>query len=227
MTEPPNNPHGNRKQTAEILFESFQIPFLFLEVQAVLALHAVGKVTGTVIDSGSAVTHVVPIVEGIALQNMAQRIYLGGQDLTEHMMRILSESNNWYFASKAGLQTIRKIKEKLCYVALDYSVELQAYHNNPERIEEQYELPDGQSMIVRNQKFTCPEAMFKPAFLGKDIQSLPLLAHSVVEQCGEDIKSAMYANIVLAGGNTMFPNMGKRCQKELLKLAQPGTMVSP
>ncbi|XP_051893882.1 uncharacterized protein LOC127582564 [Pristis pectinata] len=224
MTEPTNNPQKNREKTTEILFEAFQVPSLLLGIQAVLALHSTGKVTGTVIDSGSAVTHIVPIFEGSALNN-TQRVYLGGEDLTEHMMRSLAENNSWSFTSKAGLDIIRNIKEKFCYVALDFEAELQNFKNNPDGIKEEYELPDGQNMIITNQKFSCPEVMFKPFLIGKDIQNLPALAHSVIEHCNEEICNEMYANIVLAGGNTMFRNMGERIQQEMTDLVKPGKKV--
>ena len=52
------------------MFESFNVPGLYIAVQAVLALAAswtsrqVGErtLTGTVIDSGDGVTHVIPVV---------------------------------------------------------------------------------------------------------------------------------------------------------------------
>lgn len=70
QTEPPLNPPENRENTAEIMFESFNVKGLYIAVQAVLALAASwtsNKVTdrtltGTVIDSGDGVTHVIPVV---------------------------------------------------------------------------------------------------------------------------------------------------------------------
>ncbi|XP_069784108.1 actin-like isoform X2 [Narcine bancroftii] len=221
MTEPINNPQKNKEKTTEILFEEFQVPSLLLGIQAVLALHSTGKVTGTVIDSGSAVTHVVPIFEGGALNNITQCAYLGGEDLTEHMMRSLAENNSWSFTSKAGVDIIRNIKEKFCYVALDFEKELHNFMNNPNEMKEVYELPDGQNMIITNQKFSCPEILFKPFLIGKDVQNLPALAHSVIEHCNEEIRNEMYTNIVLAGGNTMFRNMGERIQQEITNLVKP------
>ncbi|XP_072924758.1 uncharacterized protein [Hemitrygon akajei] len=220
MTEPTNNPQRNREKTVEILFEAFQVPSLLLGIQAVLALYSTGKVTGTVIDSGSSVTHVVPVLEGGALNNLTKRVYLGGEDLTEYMMRSLAENNSWSFTSKAGLDIIRNIKEKFCYVALDFEAELQNFKNNPDGIKEEYVLPDGQNMIITNQKFSCAEVMFKPFLIGKDIQNLPALAHSVIERCNEEICNEMYTNIVLAGGNTMFRNMGERIQQEMTDLVK-------
>lgn len=55
---------------AEIMFESFNVPGLYIAVQAVLALAASWKsrqveertLTGIVVDSGDGVTHVIPVV---------------------------------------------------------------------------------------------------------------------------------------------------------------------
>ncbi|XP_048415315.2 actin-like isoform X1 [Stegostoma tigrinum] len=225
MTEPPNNSQQNREKTTEILFEAFQVPSLFLGVQAVLALHSTGKVTGTVIDSGSTVTHVVPIIEGDALENITQHVHLGGEDLTEYMMRSLAENNSWSFTSQAGLDIIRNIKEKFCYVALNFEAELKNFKNNPEEIKEEYALPDGQNMIITSQKFICPEVIYKPFLIGKDIQNLPTLTHSVIERCSEEIRNDLYANIVLAGGNSMFKNLEERLQHEMSNLVNTGIKV--
>ncbi|XP_070121369.1 actin-related protein 3B isoform X6 [Equus przewalskii] len=69
MTEPPLNTPENREYLAEIMFESFNVPGLYIAVQAVLALAAswtsrqVGErtLTGIVIDSGDGVTHAIPV----------------------------------------------------------------------------------------------------------------------------------------------------------------------
>ncbi|KAI5106613.1 actin-related protein 3B, partial [Silurus meridionalis] len=71
VTEPPLNTPENREYLAEIMFETFNVPGLYIAVQAVLALAAswtsrqVGErtLTGTVIDSGDGVTHVIPVVQ--------------------------------------------------------------------------------------------------------------------------------------------------------------------
>lgn len=41
LTEPPLNPRPNREKSAEILFESFNVPALFISMQAVLSLYVV------------------------------------------------------------------------------------------------------------------------------------------------------------------------------------------
>ncbi|CAF4105689.1 unnamed protein product [Rotaria magnacalcarata] len=68
LTEAPLNPRKNREKAAEIFFETFNVPALFISMQAILSLYASGRTTGVVLDSGDGVTHAVPIYEGIQMK---------------------------------------------------------------------------------------------------------------------------------------------------------------
>ncbi|XP_050822027.1 actin-related protein T3 isoform X4 [Gopherus flavomarginatus] len=92
FTEAPLNPLVNREHMTKILFERFEVPALYVAIQAVLALYASGLTTGCVMDSGDGVTHTVPIFEGYCLSHAVLRLDLAGRDLTDYLMRILKES---------------------------------------------------------------------------------------------------------------------------------------
>ena len=64
MTETSLNPKLNREKMTQIMFEVFNVPCLYVNVQPVLALYASGRTSGVVVDSGEGVTHTVPIHEG-------------------------------------------------------------------------------------------------------------------------------------------------------------------
>jgi len=123
------------------MFETFNVPSFYVAIQAVLSLYASGRTTGIVLDSGDGVTHTVPIYEGYALPHAIMRIDLAGRNLTEYMMKLLSEVGQ-SFASSAEREIVRDIKEKLCYVAENYEAELEAYKKSTAK-EKTYELPDG------------------------------------------------------------------------------------
>jgi len=213
LTEAPLNPRKNREKMAEIMFETFNVPAIYVSMQAVLSLYGSGRTTGCVIDIGDGVSHVVPIYEGFALSHTIARLDLAGRDITNYLQRLLRQKG-YAFTTSAEKEIVRDVKEKLCYVALNPEKEI-LLAKKVQGMEKVYMLPDGETITVGVERFLAPECFFTPNVVGKDIEALDDVIVNCIKNCDVDLRRDLYGNIVLSGGSTMYPGLKERLTREI------------
>lgn len=221
LTEGPFNPIANREKTTQVIFETFDSPAMYLALAPVLALYASGRKSGVTLDSGHGSTNSVPIHEGFAVVKNILRVDLGGEYLTDYLKTSLVEKDD----SLAGVsrEVVRDIKESLCYVSLDFEKAISTATSSP-KLDKSYTLPDGRVITIGGAEcIRCPESLFHPSSAKTGLTGIHELVYSSVLQCDEGIQQELLANIVLAGGNTMFEGISQRIQEEVACLA-PSTI---
>uniref|UniRef100_A0A4W3GP21 Uncharacterized protein n=1 Tax=Callorhinchus milii TaxID=7868 RepID=A0A4W3GP21_CALMI len=214
LSDAPLSPITNREKSAELLFEGFGVPALFIAHQTLLSLYSTGRTTGLIIESGLGVSYTAPIHNGYTLPHATFRLDLAGGCLTEYMGKLLEECGNPFSSEETHI--VRNIKETCCYVTHDFQEEMVASESD---YLTDYELPDGHIITIGNERFRCPEALFKPQVIGLADPGLHILAMKSLQKCKEGIHSELLNNIVLSGGSSMFPGFAERIQKEIGKLA--------
>ncbi|XP_073511491.1 actin, cytoplasmic-like [Phyllobates terribilis] len=215
LSEAPFNPRSNREIMAEVMFESFNVPAMYVALQATLSLYASGRTTGLVVDIGDGVTSTFPIFEGTPLPHAGNRLNFAGRDITDHLMRLLMETGH-SFVSSAEKDIAREIKEKICYVALDPKEE--AENCSAEGLEE-YILPDGNVVTIGRQRFLAPESLFSPSVIGMDTLGVHKMILESIYGCAIDVRRSLFNSILLSGASTLFPGLEDRLYNEIRTLA--------
>ena len=119
LTEPPLNTPENREYTAEIMFESFNVPGLYIGTQGFLSLAASWTrraasertLTGVVIDSGDGVTHVIPVAEGYVIGSAIKHIPIAGRSITSFIQQVLREREIG-IPPEQSMETAKAVKER-------------------------------------------------------------------------------------------------------------------
>ncbi|KAI9344023.1 actin-like protein [Obelidium mucronatum] len=210
LTEAPLNPRKNRETMAEIFFETFNVPAMYLSIQAVLSL-----TTGIVLDSGDGVTHTVPVYEGFALPHAIRRIDVAGRDITEALQLQLRKSGVNLWGSSAEKEVARVVKESCCYIAIAPNREEK---ESSGRFEE-FVLPDGHIVKLGPERFRAPEILFNPDLIGSESPGVHQIVVDAINKADMDLRKSLFTNIVLSGGTTLMKGFPDRLLSEVKKLA--------
>ncbi|XP_058295815.1 actin isoform X3 [Hylobates moloch] len=107
VTEPPLNPTPSKEKVTQVLFETFNIPALYLANQGVLSLYASGQTSGMTVESGEGMTHFVPIADGCPLHQSTFQVDIAGQDLTLYLLQLLKDNGQLLVGTGGHLSVFR------------------------------------------------------------------------------------------------------------------------
>ncbi|KAH8085568.1 hypothetical protein JL720_7555 [Aureococcus anophagefferens] len=231
LTEPPLNTPENRELTAEIMFETFNVPGLYIAVQAVLALAASWTkknvkertLTGTVIDSGDGVTHVIPVAEGYVIGSCIKHIPLAGRDITAFVHKLLRErsepipSEDSLSRSRSASRRCTPTSARTWPRSSPSTTRTRPSTSAPTRARRSRRAPSGPATSATSAS-SAPEIFFNPEIFSSDfITPLPDVVDEAIIKCPIDTRRGLYKNIVLSGGSTMFKDFGRRLQRDIKK----------
>jgi len=206
----------NREKITQIMFENNEVGGFYIACTSNCSLYSTGKTTGIVYDSGEGSTYFTPIYDGYALPHAILRCSTAGRTLTDYFIKLLTNklfSKNYFTQRKL----IKEIKERACCVAMDYGKEIEEAKDKSNEIS--YNLPDGDIVKIGYERFKCPEALFRPTFIGKSYSGIHEDLFQAIMKTDIDIRADMYKNIVLSGGSSLFLKLSERLTSELIKLA--------
>ena len=216
LTEPPMNPTKNREKMVEVMFETYQFEGVYVAIQAVLTLYAQGLLTGVVVDSGDGVTHICPVYDGFSLPHLTRRLDVAGRNITEYLIKLLL-LRGYAFNHSADFETVRMMKEKMCYVAYNPLQETKLSTETTVLVES-YTLPDGRVVKIGGERFEAPEVLFQPHLIDVDGVGVSELLFNTIHAADIDVRSDLYKHIVLSGGSTMYPGLPSRMEREIKQL---------
>lgn len=185
-----------------MLFEKFCSPALYFCATAELGVMASGRCTALAVEAGQSSFAAVPVFEGFSLPHAALSVPVGGAQLTEYLLKVSkyvlwcrvfssiakSRLNNTHHPqimtergysrpTTSSLDSVRDIKEKLAYVALNFDQEMRITSSSSS-LDMTYKLPDGEVITVGSERFRCAEPLFRPSLLGMDSDGLHETAYN-------------------------------------------------
>ncbi|GMH24399.1 hypothetical protein Nepgr_026242 [Nepenthes gracilis] len=209
---------ASRRQLKEAIYSALfdlNVPAVCAINQATLALYAARQASGIVVNIGFQQTSVVPILHGKVMCNVGVEIVGMGASKLTGFLREQMQQMNIHFES---LYTIRELKEKLCYVALDYEAELS------KDTQASYKVSREGTFTLSKERFQAGEILFQPRIAGVRAMGLHQAVALCIDHCHDAelmCDDSWFKTVVLSGGTACLPGLPGRLEKELHELLPP------
>jgi actin len=193
ITESAVASHADRSKWAEMLFESYRVPSIYIANSSSLSLFASGRTTGLVVECGAGITSSVPVFEGLALQHAATTINYAGQDVSQNLKALLGDND-----VTIDLGYARMLKERLSYVRPGGS------SSSLDGGKVNFSLPDGTDVLVNKGIFgECSEKLFFNSAV--EPNGMVHQVYETLQLCDDSLQKDLANNVVISGGTSMLP----------------------
>ena len=226
ITEPILNPYSNREKIANTLFETINTPALFFASQPILSLFSTSNTSGIILESGDGVTQSCVVYEGYSIPNSLIRGNYGGKNVTEYLQNLLKKQG-YNFSTTSEIEIVKKIKEDICIISHSNNNINKYYICNNDNFNNEiiYNLPDGSSIKIYDEKILAPEILFKPSLVNLENLSFQEMIFNSVNKVDIQLKKELYNNVLISGGNTLFKGIQERLHTEIRKLSPKNMKV--
>ena len=133
ISETPLLPKSHRERLCQVLFETYNVPGLYIASSPALSLYSGGRTTGAVLDVGERVTTVAPVVDGYLATHACETLPLGGHDITVRFDTLLAPRNQELFTGMGmndavRLEIVQEAKERHALVVANPEQQLAVLH---------------------------------------------------------------------------------------------------
>ena len=208
ITEPIFNSTKNKKNISEYLFENLGVASLFFGMQPVLSLLGTGRTSGTILESGDNITQCCIVKEGCSLPNTFIRNNYGGADITEYFQTLL-QRRGYFFNNSSTYQLVKKIKEQFART--------KSYNEEGTEANNIFNLPDGSSIRIGDEKHKCTDILFDLRLIGKNSSPIDKMIYDSINCTDIELRIKLFGEILLSGGNTSIKGLPQALHKEIKK----------
>ena len=195
LTEQPSNGIQNRNKMTEILFEQFHFGALNYSNEALLTLYAQGALSGFVVDVGYDSIRLSSVIDGFSPHYLTSRLNFGGKDITSYLLSLLRRQGNHMYSKQIKCEA-ENIKETLCYAAIDPEEERRLARETTTLIEI-FNLSDGKSLKIGQERFESVEAVFDPSLVDIDCTGLSDSIFQSIQKSDIDYRATLMKNIFI------------------------------
>lgn len=215
---PASAPRENMDKLGKVIYENLEVPSAAYLSPSSLAFKSIpdGSQIGVFVNCGMEFCTSESVYEMWNFQHTLERLDIGQNSLTEYLQKILQESGYTFRSQHRNL--LLDIQKQHCYVAFDFEAELEKY-GTTDGLAETFQLPNGNSITIGNERFRAPEVLFEPSLIGKEADGLHQLIYATIMKSDVDLRNDLYANILLSGESLQFPGLIERLTKELMELS--------